>query len=357
MYKSFLVFVGIVFIISCKKQEEEEESSFGFNYPIYFGDLVDLPQGDVNSEQIELGRHLFYETMLSKDSTISCGSCHIQEFGFSDTARFSLGVNNEMGTRQATALSNLMWQEDFFWDGRAGSLEEQALAPIENPLEMNLPLDQALARLQGSAKYRGLFKEAFGSEQITDQRIAIALGNFERSLISSNSKFDLYTQGKAQLSDQESRGKDLFTTHPESSQNIRGGNCGDCHSGPLMQSFEFRNIGLDEVIIDEGRKDFTGNEYDKGKFKITTLRNIEVSAPYMHDGRFNTLEEVLDHYNEHVNSNSPNLDPLISTASNDCNGCALGLTEIEKEDIIAFLKALTDNNYLTNEKISDPNNQ
>ena len=354
MYKIFLVFVGVLLLNSCKKQEEEK--ALKSNYPSYFGDPVDLPASPATANQIALGRHLFYETILSKDSTISCGSCHVQKFGFSDSSRFSSGVENTIGTRQSMALSNLMWQKDFFWDGRAASLEEQALDPIENPLEMNLPLDQALTRLKGSVKYPKLFKEAFGSDDITPQRLAIAISNFERSLISSNSKYDRYKQGRTQLSSSESRGEILFFTHPESSQNLRGGNCGDCHSFPHLQGSEFRNNGLDEVIVDEGRKNFTGKEYDKGKFKVPNLRNIESSSPYMHDGRFNTLEQVLDHYNEHIDYHSPNLDPLISTASNNCDGCELGLTKTEKQDIIAFLKTLTDNTFLENQNFSDPNN-
>jgi len=356
MNKFLLIIIGAITLASCKKKEGEEELSnddFSFEYPAYFGE-PELPIFEVTKEQINLGRLLFYEPMLSKDSTVSCGSCHIQKFGFSDSDQFSKGVNDQTGSRQSMALSNLMWQKDFFWDGRASSLEDQALAPIENPVEMNLPLDQALARLRGSLTYRELFRLAYGSYEISANKLALAIANFERTLISSNSKYDLYKQGLTQLSDQESRGEILFFTHPEKGQNLRGGNCGDCHSFPHLQSFEFRNNGLDEVIIDEGRKDFTTKEHDKGKFKVPNLRNVGVSAPYMHDGRFNNLNEVLDHYNEHIKNNSPNLDPLITTASNDCVGCSLGLTESEKEDIIAFLKTLTDQTFLTNKAFSNP---
>lgn len=355
MYKSFLAIAGVLIILSCKKQEEENASNiFEFDYPQYFGS-PDLPAGEINNEQIELGRHLFYETMLSKDSSVSCASCHIQKFGFSDTARFSKGVENQITERQSMALSNTLWQKDFFWDGRASSLEDQALDPIENPLEMNLPLDQALARLKGSEKYKSMFDNAFGNNEINATRLAIALSNFERSLISSNSRYDLYKQGRGTLTEQEIRGERLFLTHPEPSENIRGGNCGDCHTFPHLQGLEFRNNGVNEIIIDGGRQGFTGQEADKGKFKIPNLRNIELTAPYMHDGRFNTLEEVLDHYNDHI-QDRPNVDVLIKAASNDCENCSLGLTDQEKEDIIAFLKTLTDKTFIENPKFSNPKN-
>lgn len=356
MYKNFLVFVGILLLMSCKKSEEEViTNDYELTYPAYFG-TPDLPESELDKEQVELGRLLFYERKLSRDSSVSCSSCHIQKFGFSDTTKFSLGVDGRITNRNSMALSNLIWQKAFFWDGRVTSLEDQALLPIENPQEMDLPLDQALARLNSSENYRTLFKNAFGSEKINPRNLAKAISSFERTLITGNSRYDEYKQGRGSLTDQEIRGEALFLTHPEPSQNLRGGNCGDCHSFPHLQGFEFKNNGLDEVIIDEGRKDFTGREIDAGKFKIPNLRNIELTAPYMHDGRFKTLEEVLSHYNEHINYNSPNLDPLITSASNDCIGCDLGLTETEKQDIIAFLKTLTDNKFITNEKFSKPKN-
>jgi cytochrome c peroxidase len=353
LYFSLFIFFSFV---SCKKNDNEKidpiQKKFILNLPVYFGEYFIPSNNPLTEDGIQLGRMLFYEKLLSKDSSISCSSCHIQKFAFSDSSRFSKGVNG-FTKRNSMALVNLVYNRTFFWDGRVSSLEEQALIPIQDHVEMNLSLDEAIRRLSSKTIYKQQFKKAFGSSDITAEKIAKALAQFQRTLISADSKYDRYLKGKAKLTLSEYNGMILFQTHPEPERSIRGGNCGDCHTMFRTDGLGFENNGLDEEYNDQGRYIITGNDHDKGKFRIPTLRNIAVTAPYMHDGRFKTLKEVLDHYNEHV-KNHPNLSPLIAEASNTPNGKKLDLTEKEKNDIIAFLNTLTDTNFLNNPNFSNP---
>ena len=354
---SFLFILLIGLFSSCKSDDpSEEKNNFEFTTPLLFGDNFTIPSDNPMSEAgIELGRKLFYETLISKDSSISCSSCHKQEFCFSDGGKkFSTGTERTEGDMHSMTIVNTLWQNEFFWDGRAISLEDQALKPISNPIEMNLSINDAVKRLQAHKTYPALFEEVFGSNTIDSTMIARALAQFERTLISGESKFDKYKRGEAEFTEQEKRGEELFFTHPDPLYSVRGGNCGDCHSGFLTQANTFSNNGLDESP-EIGRMAVTKNQNDIGKFKIPSLRNIEHSAPYMHDGRFATLEEVLEHYNEHIQSSST-LDPLIIESSNSINSKQLDLTEKEREDIVVFLKTLTDNQFLNNEKFSKPLN-
>lgn len=354
-YISFIL-ITLFSITSCKPRGMDDDNSsneYKLDAPIYFGERNFSNNNPLTAEGINLGRHLFYEKALSLDSSISCSSCHLQKFGFSDTARFSKGVHNKITTRKSMGLSNLAWQTKFFWDGRATSLEMQALAPIEAENEMNLDKNEAANRLNQSSFYKDLFNKAFNTSKVTPELIAKAIAQFERTIVSGNSKYDLYKQGKASLSTSELRGEQLFFTHPEPSNNLRGGNCGDCHSGALTSNNQFSNNGLDSTPSDIGLEKITNDSNDKGKFKIVSLRNIALHPPFMHDGRFNSLEEVLDHYNEHIQS-SPTLDPQITQASNTINGIKLDLTNQEKQDIIAFLKTLTDESLINNKNLTNP---
>ncbi|GAA4365622.1 cytochrome c peroxidase [Hymenobacter saemangeumensis] len=310
----------------------------------------------LTNEGVELGRHLFYETALSVDNSISCASCHRQDKAFADAQPRAVGVNGARHARNSMPLQNLLWEDKLTWDGASATLEQQARVPLENPIEMHLPLTAGVSRLKGMPKYVDLFRKAFRGQDITEENTLKALAQFERTLISGNSRFDRYRRGnRTLLNSDELRGLQLFVTHPDG--RVRGGNCSDCHAGDLQTDREFRNNGLDATLTDLGLGAVTGRASDNGKFRVPSLRNIELTAPYMHDGRFGTLEQVLDHYNEHVARNSPNIDPLIVNATNDpfqAPSSQLGLTATEKRQIIAFLKTLTDSSFVRDPRFARP---
>jgi len=335
-----------------------------FSAPFNFGLFESPPNNPMTVEGIELGRKLFYETRLSRDATISCSSCHQQSKAFTDGKTVAIGIDDQKGDRSTMSLVNLLWStQNMFWDGRAGSIEEQVLQPIANPKEMDLPVDQAVARLNDIRSYRDEFKIAFGARKIRKEHVAKALAQFIRSLVSQDSRYDKFLNGELQLSDSELSGMQSFFTHPDPSVALRGSNCGDCHRNFLTDGFKdayegFANNGIDdEDNLENGLFGITGNPLDKGKFKVPTLRNIALTAPYMHDGRFETLEEILDHYNEHIRE-STTLDLLISSASNEPrkydDPIGLKLTEAEKKNIIAFMHTLTDSTFIANEKHANP---
>ncbi len=297
-------------------------------------------------EGVALGRRLFYDPILSGDNTQACADCHAQENGFSDENQFSEGITGEMGNRNAMPIINLGWNQfGFFWDGRAITLEDQALGPVVNPIEMNATWPEVEAKLNSHSDYPRLFKQAYDVDFIDSLHVAKAIAQFERTLISGNSKFDrYYNQQIEQLTEQELRGFVLYTTEEA--------DCFHCHGlGGLVTDNRFHNNGMDtEFSADEGRYLVTGNEADKGKFRTPTLRNIELTAPYMHDSRFFTLEQVVDHYSEHVEA-SATLDPLMELVG--IGGAQL--TQSEKEDLVAFLKTFTDTEFVSNPDFANPN--
>ncbi len=303
-------------------------------------------------EGIALGKKLFFDPILSADSTISCGSCHKQEHSFSDARVRSIGVDDLPGSRHSMALINLAWQKDrFFWDGRVSSLKEQAALPIEDPLEMHLPIAVAAQRLQRQPEYVDLFWKAFGTKTVTKDLITKALEQFEKTLLSYNSKFDKYTRGELSLSESELRGLDIFKTEK--------GDCFHCHSSTAPEVFispdrTFANNGLDSVssvldFADFGLGKFTGNTDDYGRFKIPTLRNLAFTAPYMHDGRFATLDEVIDFYSAGPKG-SLTLEPIMREKANKrmetLGHWGLDLTSQEKADLKAFLLTLSDSSFV-----------
>lgn len=315
----------------------------------------DVPVDNPTTEEgVQLGRMLFYEKMLSGDNTMSCASCHQQAFAFTDGEATSKGIDGIAGNRSAMSVQNMLWDSRFFWDGRALSLEEQALGPIQNPIELHQSLKDAVDKLRASEIYPQWFYRAFGDNEINPDRIAKAISQFERTLISSNSRYDQWQRGEVQFTNEELRGFQLMV-HPEP-PNLQGGNCSDCHKFNTFTESEgiLRNNGVDVVVGDIGLEQVSGDPNDRGKMKIPTLRNIEITAPYMHDGRFNTLEEVLDHYNATDLRNHENVDVLIKSAYNNEIDSTLSLTVQQKTDIIAFLKTLTDQEFLTNPDFSDP---
>lgn len=296
------------------------------SFPVLFMP-VDNP---LTEEGVALGRRLFFDPILSRDSTRACASCHAPAQAFSDQERFSLGVGGQRGTRQSMPLMNVAWMPSFFWDGRAVSLEEQVGHPVTNPVEMGEEWGHVLAKLERHRDYPALFMRAFETPEITQARVAKAIAQFERTLISGGSKFDRFLAGEAALTAQEQLGYDLFNTERA--------DCFHCHGNILFTDNDFHNNGLDTDPEDPGLSAVTGRPSDFGKFKTPTLRNLAYTAPYMHDGRFTTLEEVVDHYATGLQRSST-LDPLLLRAP-------LRLTPEEKEALIAFLLTLSDPAFL-----------
>ncbi|MDH3651442.1 MAG: cytochrome-c peroxidase [Saprospiraceae bacterium] len=295
----------------------------------------------LTNEGVTLGRMLFFDPILSRDSTQSCGSCHMQRFAFSDSLKFSLGIQKMKGSRNGMPIFNCAWSENLFWDGRSLGLENQALAPVENPIEMHESWRNAVRKLERSDLYPQLFSAAFGKEGIDKYLVAKALAQFERTLISEDSKYDRALRDEETFTKQELRGLNLFFTEKA--------DCFHCHGNILFTDLTFHNIGLDSVSTDYGLENYSGRRRDRGKFKTPTLRNLLFTAPYMHDGRFSTLEEVVDFYSEGV-ERSPTIDPLMKNVARG----GVHLTVREKKDLIAFLLTLTDSTFIIDPKFSNP---
>lgn len=303
-----------------------------------------------------LGRVLFYDKNLSANNTIACASCHFQDRGFSDPAQFSTGFAGGLTGRQSMSLANARYYENgrFFWDERAASLEDQVLMPIQDHVEMGMTLDTLVAKLQAEEYYNILFTEAFGSNEVSSERISLALAQFVRAMVSYQSKYD---QGLAMINGGNANQLPNFTTLENLGLRIftdpQLGGCAGCHSTPLQIGIEAQNNGLDLNTVDEGLGAVTGNARDDGKFKVPSLRNIGVTAPYMHDGRFATLLEVVEHYNSGVQAH-PNLDPRLRGGPGNPQPRRLNLSDEDQQALVAFLNTLTDEAFLTDEKFSNP---
>lgn len=320
-------------LLSCRKDEQTE--IFEFRKPELFPEPVyGFENNPLSYDKFILGRTLFHDPILSSDSTISCASCHSQTHFFSDhNVAFSLGVNDSLGKRNSPAIANAAWFPYFMWDGGVNHIEVFSTAPIMNPLEMNETFTNIVNKLNNSSNYQDLFQKAFDDKVVTDQKILFALAQYMAMIISDNSKYDQYMRGELALSQQEMDGLNLFREK-----------CASCHKEPLFTDFSFRDNGLDLIYSDLGRATITQQASDEGKFKVPSLRNVEMTYPYMHDGRFFTLEMVLNHYSENL-VNSPNLDPSLSGG--------IPLSDTEKSAIIAFLKTLTDYSLIENELLMD----
>lgn len=296
----------------------------------------DFSKNPLTEEGFQLGRQLFYDPILSKDSTISCANCHLQATGFTHVDHsLSHGIDGKIGTRNSMTIMNLAWSKTFMWDGGVNHLDVQPLNPITSPFEMNESLASVVNKLQKSDKYKILFKNAFGDENITGQRILKAISQFELMLVSSNSKYDKVMRNEAIFTDQEKNGYRLFKI-----------NCASCHTEPLFTNGDFENngIAIDTTLNDIGRKRITEKQEDYLKFKIPTLRNIQFTTPYMHDGRYKKLTEVIKHYNSLGKNKS--VSKKLQKPMN--------LTDNERVDIVAFLLTLTDNEFLFNPFFSYP---
>ncbi len=354
----YLFAIAISVFIACRGEDPAADIKYDETpYHLKYGQLPipDLPlDNTLTNEGVQLGRMLFYEKKLSKDGSQACASCHRQNDGFSDTMQFSLGVELLEGKRQAMPVFNLAWHSnEFFWDGRATLLREQSLKPIQDPLEMNETLENVIAKLNDSQDYKDQFFRAFGSEEINAEKMSLAMEQFMLSIVSYQSKYDQFLEGQATLTESEDRGRLLFEQEynpffPE----VSGADCAHCHGGANFENDQFMNNGLDSeaMITDIGREEVTGDISDKGKFKVPSLRNVAITPPYMHDGRFETLEEVIDHYDIHMKE-SATLDPALVQVFD--NG-GLNLSAEDKIDLVNFLKTLTDYSLMDNAEYSSP---
>ena len=301
-----------------------------------------------------LGRVLFHDKRLSTNQTVSCSSCHQQSHGFSDPRAFSVGFNGGLTARNSMGLSHARWyqRKHFFWDERADTLEVQVLMPIQNSTEMGMTLEALTNRLAAEPFYSDLFTSAFGTAAVTSERISFALAQFVRSIVSVRSKYDIgVTNGFQNFTAQENLGRQIFLGQ------VGNATCAACHgTDNFVPGAALNNNGLEFPFVDKGVGAITGNPADDGKFKVPSLRNIELTVPYMHDGRFTNLEQVVEFYNSGVVDN-PNLSPPLRNPPGLPPGPRrLNLTAGQKAALVAFLKTLTDTNLATDPKYSDPFN-
>jgi cytochrome c peroxidase len=311
---------------------------YRFTYPSSFPRPLLPTDNPLTVQGVVLGGRLFNETLLSVNGKQSCASCHEEPAAFSNPGmKFSRGAEGQFGERNTMPIFNLAWKRTFFWDGRVAALRDQPRVPIENPIELHETFTNVAKKLAGTETYPPLFAAAFGSDEITPERIGLALEQFMLVQVGGDSKFDRALRGEVAFTEQEKRGFALFSTEFDPYHEQYGADCFHCHGGPLFVNKDFANNGLDDTFADKGRFAVTQNPGDTGKFSVPSLRNVAVTAPYMHDGRFGTLEEVVDHYAGGV-KRSATLDPNIAKHPES----GLSLSDEDKQAIIAFLKSLTD---------------
>ncbi len=375
-------FAAVLVYTSCQKKEDTYEvdtlklPTTPYNY--LNGSIRQNPQNPITNEGATLGRVLFYDKNLSINNTIACASCHKQENGFADVTATSEGFKGGRTTRNSLPLVNLSDDSGLFWDSRAKTLEDLVLQPVANHVEMGLDnTENLLKKLNRTSYYPALFQKAFGNQEITQERITKALAQFVRSISSSNSKFDAVRRGAwGVMNESETGGWNLFFNQLQ---------CSGCHNGNDLNNGSIANIGLDMNYKDNGMGTQSGENTLNGFFKVPSLRNVALTAPYMHDGRFKTLEDVVEHYNSGVqnhtnlssvlrgflwhgngglNTNNGNVGVSIGSPSRDCWSCgvgtggtdfkALNLTKTEKENLVAFLKLTTDETLVRDEKFANP---
>jgi cytochrome c peroxidase len=372
--RKLIICFGVLILISCKKDSTPDEltprepnlPATAYNYanpnlPAHFlnvqlTSIDNMPASNLTTDEgATLGRVLFYETQLSKNNTVSCASCHVQDKGFSDPFILSEGFDGHFTGRHSMGIVNSRYYPSgkFFWDERAATLEEQVLMPIQDSVEMGLTLTELVERVQGQSYYEPLFQGAFGSTEITTDKISKALAQYIRSIVSYQSKYDV---GRAMVSGpqeefpnytpQENRGKVLFQNGPN------GFACSMCHARDIQVANKGRNNGLDAATIDDGVGGVSGNPFDEATFKVPSLRNVMLRAPYMHDGRFATIEAVLEHYSTGIQDH-PTLDHELRN-TNTNQPIKLNMTAQEKQDLIAFFHTLSDSEITTDPKFSDP---
>jgi len=345
MKTKYLMLLAIGFLFSCSSDDSSEYQNIPIDYqvPSNFPPLAyNMVNNPLTEKGFELGKKIFYDGRLASDGVVSCGFCHIQEDAFTHHGHtFSHGVGDGIGTRNAQPIQNMAFQTQFFWDGAANHIEMLSMIPISSEIEMNGDIIAIINMMKNDSEYKRLFKQAFPQGAINSEYMLKALAQFMTLLTSSNSKFDKYRRNESggNLTQDEIDGYTIFNQK-----------CASCHATDLFTDNSFRNNGLpiNPSINDTGRYRVTEFEQDKYKFKVPSLRNIEKTAPYMHDGRFYTLEAVLNHYSNGV-VNSATLDPSL----NNNGTLGIPLTNLEKTKLIAFLKTLTDNQYLTDKRFSE----
>jgi cytochrome c peroxidase len=331
--------------VESERRVGDNAPHFGAGTPFAFVVPAGFPQPELpadnplTEEGVELGGRLFGDRRLSARNTQSCASCHSEGSAFSDGRALSIGADGKPGTRNSMPLFNLAWSPSYAWDGSKPRLRDQAFAAITNEIEMHADPAKIVAVLGGDRRVSADFAAAFGTPEVTAQRIGLALEQFMLTLVAADSKFDRSRRGAAQLTEEEQQGFALFATEYDPVRGKRGADCFHCHGGTLFTDFSFRSNGLDLASVDAGRAVVTGKPTDAGRFKTPSLRNVAVTAPYMHDGRIGTLEEVVAHY-DHGVRRAANLDPNLAKHPD----AGLQLTSEEQKALLAFLRTLTDSN-------------
>lgn len=346
--KQFAVVLFMVSLYSCKPDpsfvvnDGHTHTHYNLNIPAGLPAMPIPADNPMTVEGVALGRKLFYDNILSANNTMNCGSCHqLKNYFIDSNKQFSVGIDHVAGTRNSMPLFNIGYSPKFFWDGGAADLESQVMGPITNPVELHETMANVVAKLQADALYPSLFKKAFGTDVVSSKLIMQAIAQFERTMISANSKFDKVQRGEATFTAQEARGRDLYL-------DANKGDCVHCHGfGSTFTDFEFRNTGLDSIPVDKGRARITLLPTDEGKFKTPTLRNIAMTAPYMHDGRFLTLKTCIEHYNKNFHYTANLAAELKNLPKNR-------MTESEVDDLEAFLKTLTDEEFIHNTALDHP---
>jgi len=336
MNRKIILVLGIILtiIIACQKADDViDETIISFNKPSHFPEPVyNFASNPVSNAGFKLGRKLFYDAKLSRDNTISCGSCHIAEHGFTHHGHdVSHGIDDKVGIRNSMPLFNLAWSNSFFWDGGVFHLDLFPIAPIENVVEMDEKLPNVLNKIRASVEYKQMFQDAFGSPEINSTTMFKAMSQFMLTLVSDNSKYDQFIRKETTFTELELKGYKIFQAQ-----------CSSCHKEPLFTDLSFRDNGIGgNLANDQGRWEISQLETDRLKFKVPSLRNLSATAPYMHDGRFRTLEAVIRHYREEIQP-TKNLDPILK------KNMKINLTDQEVDELMAFLKTLNDETFLRN---------
>lgn len=348
MKSRWILGLAAIILTSCNDSDDQVDyvpTPLSLEVPQIFQDLLpepDIPSSNPQSvEGVALGKKLFFDPILSADGSLACADCHAPAAAFSDNRQFSIGIDGLPGTRNSMPLQNLAWNinDAYNWDGSATTLEEQAFEPVTNPVEMHNTWTRVAQDLSGASEYPIMFERAFGNAAIDSVQVTKAIAQFVRTLISGNSRFDRYLLGQGELTQSELNGIDIFMDEER-------GDCFHCHgnpNSPLWTDNTFHNNGLDEMFTDRGLGKVTGDPRDFGLFRTPSLRNLAYTAPYMHDGRFSTLDEVIDHYSEGL-VYSETIDPLMKKVAQG----GVQLSEDDKADLKAFLLSLSEPAFLEN---------